>query len=235
MRLHFAPVLGVLLLLCSQGSPSPGPTQDPKDGNKGFKLGVVNLRQCFDKTRYERMKDAVGELDREYKNLMDDLQATQKKIIDLKGQIDELKSTMSGTSIYYDKLRTMKLAEMELETKKKFGEQLYRNREIELYVKIHDEVRGVVRTYGKDHGYDLILRAEGPQLSQDEDLGTAWQRIQNPLLYNAEGGIDITEEILKLLNAEYLRQKSASQSWDCPKCKVKITGASCAKCGTKKP
>ena len=53
-------ILTGLLVLAGAGIASAG---EPQDKDKStFKLGVVNLRTCFDKDKFERVKEIDAEL-----------------------------------------------------------------------------------------------------------------------------------------------------------------------------
>jgi len=208
------------------------PEQDSKDGRSGPKVGVVNLRQCFDRDRYERMKEVEADLLKYETDFLEELKATQKKIDGLKLQLEGLKKDMA---IYWDKLGQLKLAETELKYKREVGQQQYLSRKTELIIQAHNEIRRVVSIYGKDHGFDLVLRFDEPQLGDDDDPRLAMQRIQSTILYHADA-LDITNDVIKLLNQEYLKQKAASQQWECPDCKAKnVGGIECSSCKKKKP
>jgi Skp family chaperone for outer membrane proteins len=205
--------------------------QDP-NAKKEFKLGVINLKACFDKDRYERIKDVDAELQRTYQEYSNQVLETQKKIDALKLQLEGLKPEMS---IYWDKLGQLKLAETELDFRKKFGRQQYLNKYNDLQIQVYNEIRRVVNIYGKEQGFDLILRVEEPTLEDDDSVQGVSARIASRVVFYHADGVDITTEVLKLLNQEHLKQKAAAQTWDCAKCKVKVTGPECPKCKARKP
>lgn len=204
-----------------------------QDGKRPFRLGVVNLKHCFDKDRYERIKEVDVELQKIYADYSGAVIETQKKIEGLKLQLEGLKPEMS---IYWDKLGQLKLAETELDFKKKFGRQQYLNKYNDLQISVYNEIRRVVNLYGKDRGFDLILRVEEPQLEDDDNPQSVSLRIQSRVVFYYADGVDITNDVIKLLNQEYQKQKAAQQNWDCAKCKTKNSGGTeCSKCKEKRP
>ncbi|MBI2901150.1 MAG: OmpH family outer membrane protein [Planctomycetes bacterium] len=223
------PLFALLGLLAGGAVPR---VQEGRDGKKPFKLGVVNLKHCFEKDRYERIKEVDTELQKVYADYSASVMETQKKIEGLKLQLEGLKPEMS---IYWDKLGQLKLAETELDFKKKFGRQQYLNKYNDLQIQIYNEIRRVVSIYGKEHGFDLILRVEEPQLEEDDNPQGVSARIQSRVVFYYADGVDITADVIKLLNLEYQKQKAAAQQWECAKCKTKNVGPECAKCKEKRP
>lgn len=215
----------ILLSLALLAFPAP---QEKKE----FKLGVVNLKHCFDKDRYERIKEVDAELQKSSQDYANQILDTQKKIDSLKLQLEGLKPEMS---IYWDKRGQLALAETELDFKKKFGRQQFLNKYNDLQISVYNEIRRVVNIYGKEHGFDLILRVEEPTLEDDDSVQGVSARIQSRVVFYHADGVDITADVIKLLNQEYVKQKAANQQWDCPKCKTKVIGAECPTCKTKRP
>lgn len=171
-----------------------------------FKVGVVNLRHCFDRTKYERIQEVDAELQKT-------LHLHMKAVEDVAARIEKLKSELSGLtpemSIYWDKLGMLKQAETDLEFKRKYGRQHYLNRANQLQVQVYNEIRRVVAMYGKDRGYALILRVEEPALESDDGAPTAAAQIQARVVLHHAEGIDVTRDILRILNEEYAKEKAA--------------------------
>ena len=60
----------------------------------------------------------------------------------------------------------------------------------------------------KEGKFDLILRVEAPQLDEN-DPESPTQRINSRVVLFANESVDITDAVLKVLNADYAKEKAA--------------------------
>ncbi len=185
---------------------APGLQDAPKE-SKPLKIGVVNLKHCFDKDRYERIQALDTELQALAAEYSKGIRETQKKIENLQMQLEGLSPDMKA---YWEKGNELKQAEAELEFKKKYGKQQYLGRLVGLQVEVYNEICRVVELYAKEKGYDLILRIEEPQLEND-DLRSISQRITSRVILYHNATVDVTDDIVDLLNQEYLKQKAGGK------------------------
>jgi len=82
----------------------------------GFKLGVVNLRTCFDKDKFDRVKEIDTELQKLADEYAKKIQEIEKKMVQLKEQVDGLPPE--------SKLRADKILQLRrLETDLKFEKE----------------------------------------------------------------------------------------------------------------
>jgi Skp family chaperone for outer membrane proteins len=177
-------------------------TDDPP---KTFKLGVVNLKTCFERDKYDRIKDVDEELKVKAGEHTKRQAEIQKKMETLEEQIKQLPR---GSSLQVEKLRLFKMAETEAKLEKEFGRaqylEFYNDRKIEVYNKVRDAVDKV----GKEGKFDLILRIEAPQLDEN-DPESPTQRINSRVVLFSNESVDITDVVLKALNADYAKEKAA--------------------------
>lgn len=171
-----------------------------------FKVGVVNLRECFDQDRYERIKDVDAELQKEFQTYAEALATIRRRIDNLKKKLEGLQKDMD---LYWTCLKELKEAETSFECEKQVGRMRYVNRYNALQLQVYNEIRRVVAMYAKDRGFDLILRADPPHLdSGDESLQGAAAQIQSRAgLWHADS-LDITADVIQLLNQEYVKAKA---------------------------
>lgn len=191
----------VLTLLLSLMA--PGLQDAPKEA-KPLKIGVVNLKHCFDKDRYERIAALDTELQVLAAEYAKGIKKTQEKINTLRMKLEGLTPELKS---YWDNANELKQAEAELEFKRKYGKQQYLGRLVGLQVDVYNEICRVVELYAKEKGFDLILRVEEPRLD-DDDLRSISQRISSRVILYHAGTIDVTDDIVDLLNQEYLKQKA---------------------------
>ena len=212
--------LGVLAALSAPAlalqAPPPPPAQN---GRTEFKLGVVNLKTCFEKEKYNRIKDIDVELQKKSDEYLRKLSDIDKRLVELKEQIDSLPREMT--------LRVEKmLLYRRMETDRKFEAEYGRSKYLEYYsdkkIEIYNEVRRVVAMIAQEQKFDLILRVEAPLL-EDQDPETVAQRINNRVVLYSNEGVDITPLVVKRMNEEGSKLK-ASPEWECPICKKKNNG-----------
>jgi Skp family chaperone for outer membrane proteins len=237
-----AAAVAILLAAELQGAgpepaaPPPAPPEEAapaaqaQDGKAPFRLGVVNLKTCFDKDKYDRIKEVNAQLKAKRDELLKKIEGLERRIAELKEQRDGLDRQQL---LYEEKDRLLRLAQAELEYEKKIGGERYRGHYNDLMIQVYNEINRVVRMIGEEQKYDLVLRVEDPQL-EEEDPVSVYQRIQNRVVLYHHDAVDMTALVVERLNQEWTKQQAAAE-WECPKCKEKVRDEKCAKCGSKKP
>jgi Skp family chaperone for outer membrane proteins len=171
-----------------------------------FKLGVVNLRICFDKDKYERVK----EIDTELQKLADDyakrIQEIEKKMVQLKEQVEGLPPE---SKLRADKILQMRRLETDLKFEKEYGKAQYLDFYSDKKIEIYNEIRRCVALIAQEQKFDLILRVESPTLNDQQDPENVTQRINNRVVLFSHDNVDITAMVVERLNAEYKKQKAA--------------------------
>jgi len=186
---------------------TPGMQDAPKE-KKPLKIGVVNLKHCFDKDRYERIQALDVELQALAAEYAKGVEGTRKKIENIRMQLEGLTPELKS---YWDKANELKQAEAELEFKRKYGKQQYLGRLVGLQVEVYTEITRIVEIYAKEKGYDLILRVDEPNLDKEKDLNSISQRISSRVILYHSATVDVTDAIVDLLNQEYLKKKAAEK------------------------
>jgi Skp family chaperone for outer membrane proteins len=173
-----------------------------------FKVGVVNLKECFNPEKYDRIRDIDALLRKEFQKYSDSLMEVKKKIDVLQLKLDGLTREMP---LYWEYLGQIKQAETEFEFKKKHGRLQYLQTFNQHQLRVYNEIRRVVALYARDNGFDLVLRVETPSLDPEEDAApSAAAQIQSRLvLYHSEA-LDITDDVIQLLKREYLKEKAGA-------------------------
>ena len=201
MLKYFPPLMAALVLAAGAGTAAAQDKDKP-----AFKLGVVNLRTCFDKDKYERVK----EIDADLQKLADDyakrIQEIEKKMVQLKEQIEGLPAE---SKLRADKILQMRRLETDLKFEKEYGKAQYLDFYSDRKIEIYNEVRRVVTIIAQEQKYDLILRVEAPSLSDQQDPENVTQRINNRVVLYSHDSVDITNAVVERLNAEYKKQKAA--------------------------
>ena len=184
-------------------------TASAQDKDKPFKLGVVNLRTCFDKDKFERVK----EIDADLQKLADDyakrIQEIEKKMVQLKEQVEGLPPE---SKLRAEKILQLRRLETDLKFEKEYGKAQYLDFYSDKKIEIYNEIRRVVDLIAKEQKFDLILRMEAPTLSDQQDPENVTQRINNRVVLFHHESTDITTLVVERLNAEYKKQKLEKKS-----------------------
>ena len=180
-------------------------TASAQDKDKpAFKLGVVNLRTCFDKDKFERVK----EIDADLQKLADDyakrIQEIEKKMVQLKEQVEGLPPE---SKLRAEKILLLRRLETDLKFEKEYGKAQYLDFYSDKKIEIYNEIRRVVDLIAKEQKFDLILRMEAPTLNDQQDPENVTQRINNRVVLYHHESVDITTLVVERLNAEYKKKK----------------------------
>lgn len=174
---------------------------------QGFKLGVVNLRICFDKDKYERVKEIDADLQKLADEYAKKIQDIEKKMVQLKEQIEGLPAE---SKLRADKILQMRRLEADLKFEKEYGKAQYLDFYSDRKIEIYNEIRRVVALIAQEQKFDLILRVESPTLSDQQDPENVTQRINNRVVLYSHESVDITNLVVERLNSEYKKQKAAT-------------------------
>jgi Skp family chaperone for outer membrane proteins len=193
-------VAGKLTWLSGQAvDPVPPPPQPvPPAQAAAIKIGTVNIFDAFSKfkKREAYQKELSKEEADEYRNWRNDFDTpileNQKLMEDNNDPNSDLWATLSSR---IEMLRIQKEQRIKLWRKKinkKINAQM---------AQLYNEVRETIDAYGKANGFALILKTEPDRIvstnNQDED---AQMGINFRTVLYSQGAVDITEEILKILN-----------------------------------
>src|ERR1041384_2875845 len=122
-----------------------------------FKLGVVNLRTCFDKDKYERVKEIDAELEKLAGEYAKRIQEIEKKMVGLQAQIQ---GPPRESKLRADKILQLRRLETDLKFETDYGKAQYLEFYSDKKIEIYNEIRRVVALIAQEQKYDLILRVE---------------------------------------------------------------------------
>ena len=188
------------------------------------KIGVVNLRVCFDKTKYARMGETAEGLVALKNELSQEAQTLQKRIADL---TDQIKGSTAGSDYYFEKFKLRGHAEYDLKLLQEVAKRKLAARVGDGESRIYADVRRVVAALARQLGLDLVLRADEARLPE-EDPNSGDRIATREILFNREE-LDLTSQVLDRLNKDWV------QAWTCTACRRKITEEKCPDCGAKRP
>ncbi|MCI0361944.1 MAG: OmpH family outer membrane protein [Planctomycetaceae bacterium] len=188
---HFAIFLAALL-----ASPALTPAQD----SQPFPVAVLNMDKVF-KThkpfldKQAPIKQAAAELEKE----------VQLRTVELETAVNKFRAAQPG-SPEAQKLQQQgaKLqADLQQYVQKERGE--LQKREVAIYVELDRQIDEEVRKYAKAKGIRLVIRQQDASFDQNQPLPQILAALNRGIVY--EDGLDITEEILKALDARIASDK----------------------------
>jgi len=208
---------GGLALAGGLGAPEQG-------APAALRVGVVNVRRCFEKDQYVRMKEGLEELGKLRDAITREGEELQKKIA---GLADLMNRTPRNADLYVEKLRQRAHAEYDLKLLQEAGSRKVRDRLSDLELRIHADLRRVVAQVARALRLDLVLRADEPR-PQEEEVEAQQRAASRDVLFHQES-LDVTAPVLERLNADW------AQAWTCPDCKRKVVDLKCPDCGRNRP
>ena len=199
-----------LLATCLLVAGTPESQADPKP----IRVAVVNLKECFKKDRYERMKVVHTEITKLRTQYRDELEALGKKASNLKERLD---AVPPGTDLARDLFVQYRMVQGELKLKHELNQYALREKSSDMIRSVYNEIRRVVKLVGKEHKYDLILRLQEPETEGEEPLSIKPQTRTDVVLYqdpkvdvidpkDMTNVVDITEVVVKRLNEEWAKK-----------------------------
>jgi Skp family chaperone for outer membrane proteins len=196
-----------------------------QDGKAAFRLGVVNLKTCFEKNQYERIKDVDAELQKKADEYAKSLRDIEKKILEFR---DKLEATPRESPLRAEFLLQMRRLETDLKFEKEYGRAKYLDYYSDRKIEIYNDIRKVVNMIAQEQKFDLVLRVEQPLL-EEQDPETVSQRINNRVVLYHHESVDITPLVVKRLNDEWAKTRAAGPNpeWTCKECGRKSRGEAC--------
>lgn len=201
---------GAALVSVEQGQPAP------------VRVGVVDVRKCFEKEKYSRMAESLDDLGRLRDQLAQEAVLLQKKIA---GLTDDMATASPKGDVYVDKLRLRTHAEYDLKLLQEVSRRKLRDRLADLETRVYAEIRRVIAEIARARNLELVLRVDEPRLQEEDPEAAAAQRnASRDVLYHADA-LDITLQVLARLNADW------AKAWKCEACKRKVAEEKCPDCG----
>lgn len=159
----------------------------------GVKIGVVNVAEVFNK--YKRRQQLSDALEKEKKE-------EEVKIKDMENQIEELKKQIKAldteSELRMEKESQVKILTMQLEDRVKRWNKRINLKVNEQTALLYSDIRDAVAKYARENQFTMILKTD-PALERDLDESATYRINIRAIIY-ADPTIDLTEEIIKVLN-----------------------------------
>ncbi len=214
----------------------PPPAPQAQDGRGPLKVGVVNLKTCFEGSgtlRYDRAKEVdeelkgqIAELDKKAKELRNDIDTL----------IEQIKALVPSQNLHHVKSIQLGMKQAELKLTGDLSVKRIQGFYTDLKREVFNDIQTAVDAVSKEQNYDLIFRIEQPLLEEKDERTLTTEIISRVVMYHHER-LDITPLVIKRLNEDWAK-KRAALGWECKDCKKKNTGDACTAtpgCKGKKP
>lgn len=192
-------VPGVMFLLAG-----PAATVVRADGEpSSLKIGTVDVTKVF--AEYEKSRDGRVTLEKHRSEMQDGLDKREKALKKIEQELEVLEAE--------EKLK--KKAEFDEKRKEYTAYYTVNNKELqrkqsELWKDAYNEIGREIRGFGEKNDYDLILKADNDPIS-GKGLDDIQLRVDiKKVLYHSPR-IDLTDEIINILNEKYKRTKESKE------------------------
>ena len=185
MLKHFT-LAGCLLAIAAPVFAQEKPAENP------LPIGLVNIEKIAQ--QYKPFLKQVAELQEQSKELQSSVTLKQSE---LQGVGNELQNTPQGSE-KFEKLQNQYLRlQRELQAFIQAGQQKIRDKDFKNSLALHRELDQVLKPYCKAKGLKLVVRIQNSSLDENQNPQQILQSINRAGLY--EDGLDITDDVLKLL------------------------------------
>ncbi len=172
---------------------------------EGFKIGVVDINEIFDK--YAKRIDLDQQLKDTETEFKKEIESKKKIMIDLN---EETQLLDLGSESRNANIEILEKKNVELEGYAKFAEAQLTKKYKNAFEKIYDEIIKEVDSFGKEGNYSAIIKKEKPNLQSNQLSDLQFKIGIRTVLYNSSS-IDITQALTERMNARYQQEKASTE------------------------
>ncbi len=184
----------VSAILLAAGYESSG--KESKPGNTTLKIGVVSIRSVFQDCK--KSSEHQKKLGDEQNRIITELEKLSKEIEALKA---ELMTRKPGSSDYSKLMLQMMDKQAQLGARKEFHQQEIMLKDQQWTEQLYKDIIKSVEQVAKTKGLDIVLAKEELDFPSTNQTELMLAIRTNKLLFSADG-LDITKEVVKLLNTQ---------------------------------
>jgi Skp family chaperone for outer membrane proteins len=176
------------------------------------RVGVVRIEAIFDQLDYireqrQRLEQAYAQDQAEIKRLQETIEARVAELRD--------NPLITPQSLRFQKEK-LKIDEMRLDLEdrmRRFSSEVSKDR-AEFYKSVYQQFQRAVNSYAQHYQLDLVITAPNPELSSEVEEADNPDRIQQEILMRRvqylSPRVDITPQIIQMMNEEYQKRRSES-------------------------
>ena len=172
---------------------------------EGFKIGVVDINEIFDK--YAKRIDLDQQLKDTEAEFKKEIESKKKIMIDLN---EETQLLDLGSESRNANIEILEKKNVELEGYAKFAENQLTKKYKNAFEVIYEEIIKEVDSFGKEGNYSAIIKKEKPNLQSNQLSDLQFKIGIRTVLYNSSS-IDITQALTERMNARYQQEKASTE------------------------
>lgn len=194
MKSHLAGVLCVAALaLVEVPAFGQAPAQAPQAAGPATHVAVIDVGYIFKnharfKAAMDKMKDEVMAAENGLKNERDRIN----------GLMEQIKGFNVGTPEYKKLEAEIAKAQGDFNVNAQLQKKDFMDREAKVYHQVYTEIEKAVEQFAREHRIAVVHRFDGEPID-NSDRNQILRGITKPIVY-LEPGIDITVDVLKMLN-----------------------------------
>ena len=163
-----------------------------KPAESTLPIGLINIERIAQK--HKPFLKQVAELQEQAKELQGSAALKQGE---LQTVVNDLQKTAQGTAEFQKLQSQAGRLQRELQSFVAEGQQKIRDQDLKNSLALHREIDQVLKPYCKSKGLKLVVRMPGTSLDENLTPQQILQAINRGVFY--EDGLDITDDVLKLL------------------------------------
>ena len=196
MKSQLAAVVCVAALAAVESSAfgqMPAPPQASAAAGPAAHVAVIDVGYIF--KNHNRFKAAMDKMKDEVMAAENGLKAERDRI---GGLMEQIKGFNVGTPEYKKLEAEIAKAQGDFNVNAQLQKKDFMDREAKVYLQVYTEVEKAVEQFAREHRIAVVLRFDGEPVD-GSDRNQILRGITKPIVY-LEPGIDITPDVLKMLN-----------------------------------
>ena len=183
--------------------PAPAAAQPPRSAVPAAHVAVVDVGYIFKnharfKAEMDRMKDQVMAAENTLKGERDRIN----------GLMEQIKGFNPGTPEFKKLEAEIAKAQGDFNVSAQLQKKEFMDQEAKVYLQVYTEVEKAVEQFAREHRIAIVHRFDGDPVD-NSDRNQILRGITKPMVY-IEPGIDITPDILKMLNTPAVATQPAA-------------------------
>ena len=174
--------------------------QDASRKKAAPKIGVINITKVFDNYKKKRVLEEDLRAIREQKS-----RVLREKENEIKRLADEIRMLELGSEARKKRETEFEKKQVELRSFTEVSAGNLTTQKRDVTEKLYSDIADAVSEYGRKHGFDLIIKWEDVEMRSETMEELLYKINQKTVLFASEK-IDITQELIHILNAGYSKE-----------------------------
>ena len=189
----------------AQAQPAPAAAPAARAATPASHSAVIDVGYIF--KNHARFKQAMDKMKDEVMQAENALKAERDRI---NNQMETLKGFNVGTPEYKKLEAEVAKAQGDFSVTAKLQQKEFMDREAKVYLQVYNEIERAVSQFARDNGIAVVHRFDGDPVDS-ADRNRILGSITKPIVYY-DPQIDITPDVLRMLNGAAVAGAPASQS-----------------------